>query len=64
MTTTGVCLALAVIVGAVLAFSAIAEAIRRIRKATRPNAPGDLPPLTDRQVDRLLQQIIRKDGNR
>jgi len=62
MTTTGVCLVIAVIVIAVLVFSAIAEAVRRIRKATRPDTPGNLPPLTHRQVDRVLQRIIRKDG--
>jgi hypothetical protein len=62
MTTTGACLVLAIAVGAALAFSAIAEAIRRMRKAARPNAPGDLPPLTHKQVDRVLQRIMRKDG--
>jgi hypothetical protein len=62
VTTTGVCLAIAGVVIAVLVFSAIAEAVRRMRKAARPNTPGDLPPLTHKQVDRVLQRIIRKDG--
>jgi hypothetical protein len=61
MTTTGVCLVLAGIVIAALAFSAIAEAIRRMRKATLDL--GEPPPLSDERDDEVLR-VIRKDSER
>jgi hypothetical protein len=61
VTTTGVCLGIAVIVIAALAFSAIAEAIRRMRKAALDL--GDPPPLADERDDEVLR-VIRKDSER
>jgi hypothetical protein len=59
MTTTGVCLVLAGIVIAALALSAIAEAIRRMRKATLNL--GEPPPLSDERDDEVLR-VMRKEG--
>jgi hypothetical protein len=61
VTTTGVCLGIAGIVIAVLAFSAIAEAIRRMRKAALDL--GDPPPLSDERDDEVLR-VMRKDSER
>jgi hypothetical protein len=61
VTTTGVCLGIAVIVGAALAFSAIAEAVRRMRRATLDL--GEPPPLSDERDDEVLR-VIRKDSER
>lgn len=58
---------IAIIVGAVVAFSAIAEAIRRLRKAARPEdgleaiATREAPQWTDEQIDRLAE-TLRKEG--
>jgi hypothetical protein len=61
MTTTGVCLVLAGIVVAALAFSAIAEAIRRMRKSALDL--GEPPPLSDERDDEVLR-VMRKDSER
>jgi hypothetical protein len=61
MTTTGVCLVLAGIVIAALAFSAIAEAIRRMRKSALDL--GEPPPLNDERDDEVLR-VMRKDSER
>ena len=54
---------IAIIVGAVVAFSAIAEAARRIRRAVRLHALGDPPPLSDERDDEVLR-VMRKDSER
>jgi hypothetical protein len=61
VTTTGVCLAIAGVVIAVLVFSAIAEAIRRMRKAALDL--GEPPPLSDERDDEVLR-VMRKDSER
>jgi hypothetical protein len=61
MTTTGVCLVLAGIVIAALAFSAIAEAIRRMRRAALDL--GEPPPLSDER-DGEVVRVMRKDSER
>jgi hypothetical protein len=61
MTTTGACLVLAGIVVAALAFSAIAEAVRRMRRAALDL--GDPPPLSDERDDEVLR-VMRKDSER
>jgi hypothetical protein len=61
MTTTGVCLVPAGIVIAALAFSAIVEAIRRMRKAALDL--GEPPPLSDERDDEVLR-VMRKEGER
>jgi hypothetical protein len=61
MTTTGVCLVLAGIVGAAVLSSAIAEAIRRMRKTALDL--GEPPPLNDERDDEVLR-VIRKDSER
>lgn len=55
-------LVIAIVVGAVVAFSAIAEAARRMRKAARVEL-GEPPPLSDEQPDEVVR-IIRKEGER
>jgi hypothetical protein len=61
MTTTGACLAIAIVVGAAVAFSAIAEAIRRMRKSALDL--GEPPPLNDERDDEVLR-VMRKDSER
>ena len=57
-------LIIAIIVGAVVAFSAIAEAARRIRRAVRLHALGDPPPLSDERTDELLRVMRKEDEQR
>jgi len=52
---------LAAAVVAVVAFSAVAEAIRRARRGARRKDPGEPPQLSDEQ-DGELWQILRRDG--
>jgi len=61
MTTTGVCLAIAAIVAAVVTYSAIAEAIRRMRRAALDL--GEPPPLADERDDEVVR-VMRKDSER
>jgi len=46
---------------AVVIFSAIAEAVRRIRRAVRLHSLGDPPPLSDERDDELLRVMRKED---